>query len=109
MTRSLYCPDCDTTGPHDLEGLEAACRSCWCVRVVDADVLAAVVDVERCPSCRVTHEVGGECVTDSTPCARKTGLFPCGTCALCLAAQEADLARRADLIEHGTSDDLYTP
>ncbi|KAB8186949.1 hypothetical protein FH608_046525 [Nonomuraea phyllanthi] len=109
MEHSLYCPDCDTTGPHMVEGREATCRSCWTIRTVYDDVLAAVMDVERCPHCRVTHPVGGECVTDLTPCLRKTGLWPCGTCDVCLAAQERDLARRADLIEYGSPSDLDTP
>ena len=108
MTLPLYCPDCDTTGEHDVDGQEVVCRSCWTVRVVEGDLLAGVVDVERCPSCRVTHPVGGECVTDMTPCLRKTGLWPCGACANCLAAQVADLARRAEF-EHGSPSDFDTP
>lgn len=109
MGLELYCQGCDTTGAHEVDGGEAACLSCGTVREVDAEALAGVVAVERCPHCRVTHPVDGECVTDPTPCLRKTGLWPCGICSSCLAAQATDLARRATEFEHGSPSDLYTP
>lgn len=110
MEQPLYCPEpeCATTGPHDVEGQEATCLACGTVREVDPDALAAVVDVERCPHCRLMLPVNHQCSPDPTPCLRKTGLWPCGACEACLAAQAADLARRAEF-EHGSPSDIHTP
>ncbi|MER6942540.1 hypothetical protein ABT294_00830 [Nonomuraea sp. NPDC000554] len=103
MQHPLYCPDCDTTGLHTIEGSEATCQACGSVREVEPDALAGVVAVERCAYCRMTHPVDSECCTDTTPCLRKTGLWPCGTCEACIAAQ------RADLVKHGSPEDLHIP
>lgn len=102
----LYCPDCDTTTGHTVAGAEAACTGCGSVREVDADQIAGVVDMQRCPRCRWTHPVDQTC--DPTPCLRQTGLWPCGRCEACYAAQEADLARRAEF-EHDPPSDIDHP
>lgn len=106
MGLELYCQSCDVTGPHDVDAGEAVCESCGTIREVDPDALAGVVEVERCPRCRLMLPVNHQCSPGPTPCLRKTGLWPCGTCDACLAAQAADLARRAEF-EHGVPSDLY--
>ena len=108
MTHPLYCPDCDTTGEHDIDGQEVVCRSCWTVRMVEGDVLASVVDMAYCSWCRETLPVAHECRPDETPCQSRTHLGPCGICSICLNAQAADLARRAEF-EHGSPPDYDTP
>lgn len=109
MKLELRCEECGTSSTHLLDGEDAACLSCGAVRTVEAELLNAVIDVEYCNSCRARLPVGHECGSDPTECLRKTGLWPCGTCDACLAAQAKDLAHRADLIEHGSPNDLYTP
>ncbi|MEU6709916.1 hypothetical protein ABZ897_00440 [Nonomuraea sp. NPDC046802] len=112
MTHPLYCPDCDTTGEHDIDGREVVCRSCWTVREVEGDLLAGVVDMAYCPRCRATLPAGHECSPDPTPCLRKTGLWPCGICDACLAAQKADLDARVRAFlndPYGSPSDLDAP
>jgi hypothetical protein len=106
MGLELYCQGCDTTGDHDVDGQEAVCLSCGTVREVEPDVLAGVVEVERCLRCRLMLPVDHQCSPDPTPCLRKTGLWPCGTCEACLAAQAADLAAREQAVM-GSPSDLY--
>jgi hypothetical protein len=86
----MYCPDSDADTLHDVNGPEAACRSCGSVREIDADQIAGVVEVEDCPRCRQRLPVGHACDMAPKPCLRKTGLWPCGACTNCLASQESD-------------------
>jgi hypothetical protein len=108
MGLELYCQGCDTTGGHDVDGQEAVCLSCGTVREIDPEALAGVVDMEWCTRCRVMLPVSHECSPDGTPCLRKTGLWPCGTCEACLAAQAADLAAR-EQAAMGSPPDYDTP
>ncbi|SET52179.1 hypothetical protein SAMN05421811_103298 [Nonomuraea wenchangensis] len=63
-----------------------------------------------CPWCRSTLPADHVCPAGAVGCTnRPPDDTPCGGCPACIAAMTADLARRADLIEHGTPNDLYNP
>ncbi|MGW4406570.1 hypothetical protein ACWEJ6_21250 [Nonomuraea sp. NPDC004702] len=106
MKANLPCPTCGPVVQHEIDGDDAACLSCGVVHSVELDLLEGVVEVAFCPTCRQTMPVGHEC--DPTPCLRRTGLYPCGTCEACLSAQGADLARGAEY-EHGSPSDIDHP
>lgn len=99
----LFCPGCRVSKLHTFEDGAAACIRCGNVQFVDETLACTVIDLRFCVWCRETLPVGHQCAPDEAPCPRKTGLWPCGVCDVCLKAQ------RADLVRHGSPSDLYTP
>lgn len=103
------CTACGVEGIHRYDGDEVACTVCGTPREIAPELIASVLGMEFCQWCRENKPAKHTCKTEEPACESPTHLDRCGICPTDLVVQERDLARRADLIEHGTPDDLYTP
>ncbi|MEV6035970.1 hypothetical protein AB0L65_32775 [Nonomuraea sp. NPDC052116] len=100
MRLELYCQGCDVTGPHEVDGKDAVCLACGTIREVDSELLAGVLEMAFCDTCRETRPVGHSCYPDATSCLSRTQLQRCGVCEPCVALQSTDP-------RYGSPSDLY--
>ncbi|MET9339218.1 hypothetical protein [Nonomuraea sp. NPDC003804] len=89
----LFCGSCRSVRLHHFDGDTAACIRCGGVTDTNPDLIVPVIDLRYCHWCHKTLPVGHECKPDETPCQRKTGLWPCGMCEVCTAAQMRTVAQ----------------
>ncbi|MER7361839.1 ASCH domain-containing protein [Nonomuraea wenchangensis] len=74
---------------------------------VRMQIAPPVVDMRDCRWCNAKMPADHVCPAGAVGCTDAApDDIPCGRCDHCLAAQEADLACRADLVEHGTPNDV---